>query len=536
MVQKPSDMARRKQGTLFHKKGLLNAGSKTRKALAWLLFTLLALALAAMAGAFQLLSWVQGDGFRQKLADSLRNKAQAESINIPANLQLEGNQLTLPSIGIKRADVLQQAMARRLTAAVNRGELLDRKLHITKMNMEEVSLHLDTDCLHAPLPPVKPAQDSFWNRFTPQQTVLDLLECSDVDLELVHKGNLYSLIGCNLVAAPFPKQKKSWQISLENGRFHNPLPSLQNCSIKNANFVWSPARLHVEECLIMLNPGELRLSGSYQMKGGQWNTEWRASKAHVARLLSPDWKKRLSGELYGTLKLSGKGGQLRKGSGTLALKEGILEGLPVLSSLPFSNTPSYRSLSLEKAECRMSYPYAEPEHNISNAWLFDQIDIRSQGGHLLVRGHVIAGADGSLGGTLTVGLPEHAIAALPLPESSLGSIFNGKGEDGYRWLNINLSGTLNAPQEDLSVRLSTILKSLLPHAAGSASDLLNNLLSSKARASKDAPSPSAPDEPDQPGDNSLPATDAPDLPDMQEPAGMIENAGQLFGKGLKNLF
>lgn len=536
-----SDMARRRRGTLFQKKGLLSAGSKTRKALTWLLCSAVVIILVAVIVFFQLLGWVQGDEFRKQLADDLCNKAQAESVRIPENLQLDGNLLSLPSFSLTRADMLQQASARRLTAAIDRGELLDRRLHITKMNLEEVSVRLDTSRFHAPLPPLKPTHDSFWSRFTPNQTILDGLECSDVDLELLHDGNLYSLMGCSLTAAPHVRQKDAWQFNLENGRFHNPLPYLQDCSIKNASLTWRPGRFLADECLVMLNPGELRLSGSYQMKGRQWDMELRASKANVARLLSADWKKRLTGELYGTLRISGKGPLLRKGSGTLTLKGAVLEGLPVLSELPIGSGRPYRSLPLEKAECRLSYPYAEPSHNISDAWLFDQIDVRSQGGNLLVRGHVIVGSDGSLGGTLTIGLPESIVASLPLPQSSLASLFNGKGETGYRWLNLNLSGTVDAPQEDLSVRLSTILKGLLPDAAGHAADTASNLLNTLLFSGKGQEGASVPDsqgeqQPAPSADDPMPGVGDPDTPDEQGPAGIMEGAGQLFGSGLKALF
>ena len=63
-----------------------------------------------------------------------------------------------------------------------------------------------------------------------------------------------------------------------------------------------------------------------------------------------------------------------------------------------------------------------------------------------------------LGGTLTIGLPEQIAETLPLPRELLANkLFTASGsEEGYIWVNMNLSGTIDAPQEDLSVRTQNV--------------------------------------------------------------------------------
>ena len=435
------------------------------------------------------MNWLQGSNFREKLESILMNKAQATQVNIPENLSIEDDTITLPAISLSRVDLLRRFSAERVAATIDRSKLLRRELDISKLTMEEPTIVLDWQALGTALPPILAENDGIWSKLSPRSFRLHHFECKDGSLELHNGEALYNLAGCSISAEPLSgKQKKEWQINIENGRVHTGLSYLQNCSVKSATLLYSPSALALSECRFMLTPGELRARGSLRNADKQWFLELRANKANVARILNNDWKKRLTGELYGELKLIGQQSNIHKATGNLSLREGHLEGLPILSQLTLANTRPYRSLVLEKAECRVNYPYSLPAHNIHDAWLFDKIDIRSAEGSLAVRGHVIIGTDRSLHGTLTVGVPENIATALAaiISTEAVNKIFVAEGESGYRWVNINLSGTIDAPQEDISARLMTVLGSTLPAAAAdaagkaarSASDLLQSLFSS----------------------------------------------------------
>ncbi|MBR5895476.1 MAG: hypothetical protein IKZ13_08035 [Akkermansia sp.] len=490
-------MARRRRNSSFRRKGIFSAGTRGRRILTWVLAFAAALVLVLIIGGYRLLSWLQSDSFRQQLAGIICNKAQAAEVSLTENLQINDDRVSLPGIGLKRADILQLAAAERVVATINRGDLLSRRLNISKLTMETATLRLDSAYLSTPLPPVREEEGGIWGRFTPDTFNLESFECTDADTELKLHGQTYSLTGCSISAAPIAKHnKREWQVNIENGRLHTPLSYLLNCSIKSATLLYTPTTTMLSECRMMLTPGELRMKGSCQNKNKQWYLDLKANKANVARLLSEDWKKRLTGELYGELKLTGTGERLKEASGNISLREGVLEGLPVLSQIDLGGTRPYRSIELEKAECRVSYPFSQSRHNIRNAWLFDRIDIRARDGILLVKGHVIVGSDGKLRGTLTIGVPEHIIAGLSAVHAEATErIFNAQGESGYKWLNLNLSGTVDAPQEDLSARLSAILTSTAIDTAGktvrsatrTATELMNSLFASPRKQSEEAP-------------------------------------------------
>lgn len=460
-------MARRKRDSFLQKKGSFSRGGIGRRILVWLLLLAGGFLILAILGYYQLLAYLQGESFRETCSASLKNKARAEELQLGGTLTLSGNRISLPEASLRRTDFWSRASARRISTEFDRIGLLDRELNLSKLSMEEAHVTLDADRLGAPLPPVLPEQGGFWSRFTPRTVSLRSFECRDADITLRRKGESYHLSGCSITSAPKDRLGHHvWQTNLENGRLHTPLSYLRDCGVRTATLLADPKALNLTECRLMLTPGELRVRGYYEWGSRRWRATLRANKANVARLLNEDWKKRLTGELFGELELVGTERRLQRGAGILALQQGELEGLPILSELPLSGGKPYRCLKLEKAECRVSYPYDEPEHNIRRAWLIDNIDIRSENGSLLVRGHIIIAPDGSLRGVLNAGLPESVISSLPFYQSSsIKNLFTREGERGYLWLHINISGTVNEPREDLSVRLSTLLSSSLPAAA-----------------------------------------------------------------------
>ena len=464
-------MARRKRNTFFRRKGMFSPGTRGRKILLWVLAIIALLTLVIIIGFYQLLSWLQGDSFRKQLESTLSNKTQATELSIPHNLGLDGDVISLPAFRLSRNDAISFVSADTIKATVDRRQLYNRHLCVKKLTIEDATLRFKADSAEAELPTVAEGEAGFLSRFAPVSAELHAFECADTDTELILHGNTYSIAGCSVKASPVRRGSTDWQLTIENGRVHTPLSYLQSCSIKSALLHYTAKSTNLNECRFMLTPGELRAKGSYQNKTGQWYLDLKANKANVARLLNEDWKKRLTGELYGEIKLIGTKGDIREASGNISLQQGMLEGLPVLSSLSWDNTRPYRSIPLEKAECRVSYPFTQQQHKIRNAWLFDRIDMRAANGMLRVKGHVIIAADRSLRGTLTVGLPNDIADKLSaVHKEAADQLFNASGDAGYRWLNINLSGTIDAPQEDLTARISTIMAANLTGTAINAAD------------------------------------------------------------------
>ena len=486
-------MARRKRGSFLTKQAPLSAKQRTRRLYAWAGATLGILLLIILGAWLFLLSWLQGGGFRLYLTQRLAEATQAREVSIPENLSISGSHVTLPECTLHGVGPLQSLGIRKLHLEVNRNALLSRELKLQQCSVEEMQINLgltsdrptvkptlQVSAPKAPLPIggiplhsgfLKSAQvRSFESHYT--DTTITLGE---------QEPCAFSLSGYHLMAVPRPEEGAgAWAIGIENGRIRTPFSWLSESGVKNATLLYREQEIQLTDCRVLLTPGSLRAKGIYMLSSGLWKARVDIQRANVARILNDDWKKRLTGELNGYLDLSGEAGRAWSANGKISLDKGQLEGLPILSDLQLNGTTPYRTLSLEKAECQLTFPYSEPEHGISHAWLWDHIDIRSADGRFLVRGRIITGQDGSLSGSLNIGLPAQLVADIGLSQSPLiQKLFNAPVEvPGYVWVHVNLSGTVDAPQEDLSVRLATVLPESLPGMATQAVKSLHPMLGS----------------------------------------------------------
>lgn len=541
-----ADMTTRRRERFKNRRGFSTRSRKAR-CIVWVAAIAVAIMVLSGIAYYQLLSHLQSTSFCEKLSKLTQNLLHAEQITLREQFQINGRRIALGEAVAHGLGKLDYAAARGISTEIDRGELWNRCLALHKLAIEEIEVRFNIQPTPPPasLPaPNRPTQatstavpPSTYTPETPKDTEqggilrnlmpnrfkVSLLECKDTDIHLQWGNQQYALLGHSSTAKPQSKLgRHTWQISLENGRLHTPLTALRDSSVKNATILISPQEINLTESRLMLSPGELRVRGSYNIHTNHWTSVLRINKANVARLLNDDWAKRLHGELYGEVELSGTKSQLDRGSGYISLQKGELEALPILSELLVGNTRPYRSLPLEKAECRLRYPYNDARHNIEHAWLFDQIDIRSAQGLLLVRGHIIVGTDKSLSGTLSLGLPEHKLNEWQLAHQAIpAGIISKKDDQGYLWVNINLSGTLDAPQEDLTIRLSTLLGQALPQLLGNSTQAVGNLIN---RILMPSPPPATDTPPQNKEDTS------PDNP----PA--IQKAGQLFNRTIRSLF
>lgn len=484
-------MARQSKGRTRRSKG--EQAKRMRSILIRSLLIVCGLLLLGLLAWNWTLSWLQGDSFRAQLETNLSERTGGD-IRLQNNLVIEGNRIGQTQVSAEHLGAVDSAQIERLSMEIERMELLNRRLHINKLTMEEGSVVLWTPIGTAvesaaeptktipssptARPTVKPAATAASSASTPaaaeesasffslQGVQLDLLECKNADIRFTAGQEIgYALMGTTITAAPMAGDKEKWQATLQDGHLTTPYEFLRACNLKHANIIYNGKTVNITDSRFMLTPGEIRLQARYGLEKRHWTADMSVNKADVHRLLNEDWKKKLTGELYGKLTVSGDAGGVLKGSGTLSLQQAVLEGLPFLSELKIDNTYPYRTLQIEKANCRISFPYADKHLNIQDAWLFDNVDVRSKGGLLRVTGHVIVGRGGELGGTLTLGVPQGVMQGFAYLGPVVQQIFNGKGDAGYAWVNINLSGTLDDPQEDLSVRLSTLLANALPQVA-----------------------------------------------------------------------
>ncbi len=507
-----------------------------RQAILWGVGAFGTLLLLGFIGYAQLLSYLQGEDFRATLEKVIVSKTGATSAEIDGTLSIDSNRVSVRGAKVQRPGMLHGLEGCGLHAELNRAALFDRELHVTRLMVEEGTFRFDaaqkgrkqqvSAAPQAASGLISQAATGFLASLAPTRARLDRFDIKDFNATFQLRGEECSLADSSLSANPAARQPKgTWEFRLSNGRVRTPLPILAESNLKAATLTVGSKVTTLSDARFMLSPGELIANAVFRNTSDDWTADVRANSLELSRLLRGEsWQKRFKGDVYGRLRMDGNARGLQQAQGTLSLQQGVLEPLPFLEDIPVGNNYPYRRLTFDKATARLSYPHADEARNIRRAWLLDQIDLRAEGGWLRIQGHALVDDDGSLAGALLIGIPENVGKQIaPIGSPLLQSIFNAKGDAGYLWLRLNLSGSLSDPQEDLSARLTALMGSILPQAATSLRNLFLPAQNNRTPATEEA----------------APAKDDNDAPN-NSPAGLLEEAGKaaggLIGSGLRGIF
>jgi len=162
----------------------------------------------------------------------------------------------------------------------------------------------------------------------------------------------------------------------------------------------------------------------------------------IAPFLSRDWRMRLHGRVNGEVRVQSS--LPAKGpiavNGTLELKNGRLEALPVLNEVAtFTRSQQFRSIALSKASAR----FEQKGHDIRVQDLIAESEglIRIEGAFDIVAAQI--------DGTVQVGVSPTTLQWLPGSQERVFTV----ERDGYLWTPVRLSGPVESPTEDLTPRL-----------------------------------------------------------------------------------
>ncbi len=447
------------------------------KVLISLAITIVAITLLLTGAYYGVKSYIQNDAFRAKLEDTTKNLTQSDYTRISHPLKLDDEKIVLKSMELARKDFLQGLAILGTEITFKQSALYDKKLHVTNANLDELSILIDLTKGSTPLPAIQQAERSIFDGLIPTEYRVDQIRCENANLLLANDGTLVNLSNFAMAASPkSPLSMNSWKIALRRGYIETSFELVKRCLVESANINITPEGYTLDDCRIMLSPGDIQVKAAYSNATKGWTAEIQSNKADVKHLLNESWKAKLSGELFCKALLRGNGNGITIANGRLYMQKGLVEALPLLNDVKMRNSYPYRNLVIHEASCKVTYPYTEESLNISDAWLFDDIDIQSKG-KIQVKGHVIVGKDRSLGGSLLIGLPQAVVSTLSSgEESTVSQIFNAGSDETYAWLRINLSGTIDDPKQDLSIRLEQMATTYALSQADSAANTILKLI------------------------------------------------------------
>lgn len=518
----------------------------------WGIGSVVSLVAILVVGYFWLMGWLQGDGFREQLQERLSNKTKTD-FSIPVPLRIQGGNVKLHSIEIDGTDFLKEAKVKEISTVIERSELLNRLLYAPVVTIKEMNVRMDSLKEPAKIYP-DDSDSSFFSSFTPNRYLTDRVECARINADLTFRRSekskvpfKYALKGSTLTATPLKGNIDSWQIKLRNGTFSTSHRYLAKSSIRYALFEYANDRLQLTDCQLALTKGNMDLTGSFGIKDKSWDMNLSVGNADVERLLSEQWREILTGEFSGTLKMDGKRRVVNKANGRFSLRKGRFKALSFISLYLSSDERADKALripgqqaatdylektfnivEISQADCDIRFPHADKTKDIDRAWLFDNIDVRTKDDSLRMAGHIIMELDGKLHGTIKIGINKNVVDEFlshttlpftPIFSAAIPRLFNAEGDAGFHWVNINMSGTNDSPQQDLSARVKELTRSLMP-------DSILDTINSAAEVGKGL----------LPG-NSEKNDDTPD--DKQRPASLLESAtdtaSDMIDSGLKAL-
>jgi hypothetical protein len=170
------------------------------------------------------------------------------------------------------------------------------------------------------------------------------------------------------------------------------------------------------------------------------------NQAPIRSWLPAEWKEHLAGSAFGVLHIAGKDQKLENsfGEGSLAVNNGRIDNLPVLEKLAeLSQKKSFEHLALN--ECSLRFGWKYPKIDIQNIAIEEKGKFRIEGEMSIDQRR--------LRGSIRLGLTREYLDWLPSPEE----VFSRK-QDGYLWTKVRLSGTIDAPGQDLSPRIIELFK------------------------------------------------------------------------------
>src|SRR5256714_12858817 len=162
--------------------------------------------------------------------------------------------------------------------------------------------------------------------------------------------------------------------------------------------------------------------------------------------LPSNWKEHLTGTAFGKARWTGKDAKLESssGEGSLGVRDARITGFPFLENLAIiTGEKSFQHLELN--DCALELEWRYPKIDIGRIALEEKGKFRIEGALAIDRG--------TLSGAIELGVARQYLNWLPKPDE----IFT-REQGGYLWTTVHLSGTTEAPKEDLSPRVVDLLK------------------------------------------------------------------------------
>lgn len=358
----------------------------------------------------------------------------------------------------------------------------DSAWQIPEIRINQLSLNFSDERLAAPAPSTKPGDESpstqgtpsWLKRWIPDRAEIGALRIDATNLLVKDKQGhqTFALTSVETLSRPMDTPG-AWEITGHGGKLLvRDLPPL---SLDRAEIRWDRDEVFINHAALGFHDNA-ELSGTGDIKLGedpQLNLDLQLGNLDSNKLLSDDWRKKISGKLEGNLTVNGNP-KLKSElttKGTLRLKDGVVEGLPLLDLIAqYTKMQRFKRLALHQA----SADFVKVGDRIEISDLVLQSDglTRLEGSFTLKDRQI---ADGQF----RLGVTPGTLRWIPGAEQKVFT----HAENGFLWTPLEISGTLDQPRENLSARLAgAAVESLVEDAPNQATDAAKKMLQNPSGA------------------------------------------------------
>ncbi len=413
-------------------------------------------------------SYLQSDKFRVWMSGEISQRLNAEvsleSIRWQDSSALVGsfNALGSPESPFAKVE------ARDIRATINAGGLWDRVWQVDDVAIARVFLDLSNQTPRVPAPAASSSgtggdggSSGFFASFLPNRTVVKGINVEQVALSWKGAGHSVEARGIGMHVKPSERN----ELFLASGRGGTlDLDVLPKSQVKLVNFEASlqGSEITLEQLNAEAAGADISAEGTV-LTGDTPSLDLKGNfeGLDLARCIPDDWLKRLKGKAGGEVRLKGdpRNFDRMNWSGKIMVREGMLEGLPLLHVIAKKtrNEAFIRLLLKEAGTDFVRTP--------DGGWLLDRIVVDAPG-LLRLKGTASAAADRTLNGELLLGIVPGTLRYLAGAEQSVFLPLDqlvvtdrerkqlGAGDAGLLWTRLQLRGTLDNPKEDLADRLA----------------------------------------------------------------------------------
>jgi hypothetical protein len=328
-----------------------------------------------------------------------------------------------------------------ITGRFNPWGVFFRRWQLDDVRIQSGEVEIQT---YAPTPEPSPAKPWF-HIFLPQRVYLKQIEAKPADVTWRFRGEKGGFFGTRLEITP---NGRDFNYQASGGTLKMAL--IPNLQLRDTHLLITKKLLTLYN-LDLQSGGDA--TGSIHAQGTAGTSEDRSvdfnfifERIPVQEWLPRQWREHVRGEASGKILWRGKNPKLESSTGEAMLRVdgGRIIELPFLENLAkITNKRALERLTLNNCSFAVAWNY--PRAEIKNIAIEERGKFRAEG--------TIQVEKKELSGAIELGVARRLLDWLPKPEE----VFRHE-HDGYLWTTVHLSGTIDAPQQDLSPRIMEVLR------------------------------------------------------------------------------